>query len=155
MKEGVMKKNTDSRARDGATVVSRRINFPTKGNCDVVNITGHVSRAIEESGLTEGVLTVFCPGATGAVTTTEYEPGCIKDIQNWFGRHVPEGDYEHHRYEHDNNGHSHLRASLVGPSLAVPFSGGKPVLGTWQSIVFIDFDIRARRRELVLQFVGV
>ena len=136
------------------SVESRRISFSTEGNCDVVNITQQVAGAITESGLTEGMLTVFCPGATGGVTTTEYEPGCIKDIQNWFGRNVPEGDYEHQRYEHDNNGHSHLRASIVGPSLAVPFSAGAPVLGTWQSIVFIDFDVRPRRRELVVQIVG-
>ena len=120
----------------------------------MVNITQQVAGAIRESGLSDGILTVFCPGATGAVTTTEFEPGCIQDIQDWFGKHVPEGDYAHQRYEHDNNGHSHLRASLVGPSLAVPFSGRKPILGTWQSMVFIDFDVRPRRRELVVQIVG-
>jgi secondary thiamine-phosphate synthase enzyme len=136
------------------SVESRRIAFSTEGNCDVVNITQQVAGAIRESGLTEGMLTVFCPGATGAVTTTEYEPGCIRDIQNWFGRHVPEGDYEHQRYEGDSNGHSHLRASIVGPSLAVPFSGGALILGTWQSVVFVDFDVRSRRRELVVQIVG-
>ncbi len=136
------------------TVQSKRISFSTQGNCDVVNITRQVAGAIRESSLTEGMLTVFCPGATGAVTTTEYEPGCIRDIQNWFAKHVPEGDYEHQRYEHDSNGHSHLRASLVGPSLALPFSVGTPILGTWQSIVFIDFDVRPRRRELVVQLVG-
>jgi secondary thiamine-phosphate synthase enzyme len=135
-------------------VVSRKISFSTKGNCDVVNITPQVAAAVKDAGLAEGTLTVFCPGATGAVTTTEFEPGCIRDLQDWFGRHVPEGDYAHERYEHDSNGHSHLRASLVGPSLAVPFSGGEPVLGTWQSIVFIDFDVRPRRRELIVQIVG-
>jgi secondary thiamine-phosphate synthase enzyme len=137
-----------------AAVVSERITFQTKGNCDVVNITQHVAETIEASGLAEGMLTVFCAGATGAVTTTEYEPGCVQDIKDWFARHVPEGDYAHQRCEHDTNGHSHLRASLVGPSLAVPFSGGKPLLGTWQSIVFIDFDVRARRRELLVQLIG-
>ena len=150
-----MDEHGEHRERAGACVVSRRITFSTKGNCDVINITGQVSSAIEESGLTEGILSVFCPGATGAVTTTEYEPGCIRDIRDWFDRHVPEGDYEHQRYEHDNNGHSHLRASLIGPSLALPFSSGAPILGTWQSVVFIDFDIRPRRRELVVQIVGV
>jgi len=149
-----MKDNACPKERSGASVVSRRITFSTKGNCDVVNITEQVSGAVEESGLSEGVLTVFCPGATGAITTTEYEPGCIQDIQDWFARHVPEGDYAHQRYEHDNNGHSHLRASIVGPSLALPFSGGAPILGTWQSIVFIDFDIHPRRRELILQLTG-
>jgi len=139
---------------NSATVESRKISFSTEGNCDVVNITGQVANAVSESGLTEGLLTVFCPGATGAVTTTEYEPGCIRDIRDWFERQVPEGDYAHQRYEHDNNGHSHLRASLVGPSLAVPFSRGELILGTWQSIVFIDFDVRPRRRELVVQIVG-
>ena len=92
---------------DGVRVVSRKIIFSTKGNSDVVNITGLVNGAIGESGLAGGILTVFCAGATGAVTTTEYEPGCIRDIRDWFDRHVPEGDYEHQRYEHDNNGHSH------------------------------------------------
>jgi secondary thiamine-phosphate synthase enzyme len=136
------------------SVEPRKIAFSTNGNCDVVNITQQVAGAIRESGLTEGMLTVFCPGATGAVTATEYEPGCIRDIQNWFGRYVPEGDYEHQRCEHDSNGHSHLRASIVGPSLAVPFSAGAPIVGTWQSIVFIDFDVRPRHRELVVQIVG-
>jgi secondary thiamine-phosphate synthase enzyme len=119
-----------------------------------VNITQQVAGAVSECGLTEGMLTVFCPGATGAITTTEYEPGCVQDIQDWFRRYMPKGDYAHQRYEHDNNGHSHLRASLVGPSLALPFSSGKPILGTWQSIVFIDFDVRPRRRELIAQIVG-
>lgn len=137
-----------------ACVVSRRITFSTKGNCDVVNITGSVGRELEKSGLAQGTVTIFCPGATGAVTTTEYEPGCIRDIQNWFARHVPEGEYEHQRCEHDDNGHSHLRASLVGPSLTVPFSGGMLVLGTWQSVVFVDFDTHPRRRELILQLIG-
>lgn len=150
-----MKNSTSPGKQGGASVVSKKIGFSTKGNCDVVNITEQVSQAVAQSGLREGILTVFCAGATGALTTTEHEPGCIRDLQNWFARHVPEGEYEHHRYHHDGNGHSHLRASLVGPSLAVPFSGGAPVLGTWQSMVFIDFDIHPRRRELILQLVGV
>ena len=138
----------------GISVVSSNIEFQTKGNCDIINITDHVTRAIGEAALSEGMLTVFCPGATGAITTTEYEPGCIQDMKDWFAAIVPEGDYAHQRYEHDSNGHSHLRASLVGPSLAVPFSGGKPVLGTWQSMVFIDFDTRPRRRKLLVQLIG-
>ena len=137
-----------------ASIAAVNLDFSTKGNCDVVNITAQVARAIGETGLTEGLLTVFCPGATGAITTAEYEPGCIQDIKDWFAANVPEGDYAHQRYEHDNNGHSHLRASLVGPSLAIPFSGGKPVLGTWQSIVFIDFDVHPRKRKLLVQLVG-
>jgi secondary thiamine-phosphate synthase enzyme len=136
-------------------VVSDRIKFSTKGDCDVVDITGLVARAVADSSLESGILTVFCAGATGAVTTTEFEPGCVEDLRNWFSEHVPEGlDYVHHRYHGDGNGHSHLRASLVGPSLCVPFDGGRPVLGTWQSIVFIDFDVHPRRRELIVQLVG-
>lgn len=141
-------------SKKGVSVFTKKIKFSTKADCDIVNITGQVAKAIEESGLSEGTLTVFCPGATGAVTTMEYEPGCIADLQAWFSKHVPEGKYEHHIYHQDGNGHSHLRASLLGPSLSVPFSGGAAILGMWQSIVFIDFDIHQRSRELVVQLVG-
>jgi len=137
------------------SVVSKKIKFSTKADCDIVNITDQVRSVVEKSGLSEGVLTISHAGATGAVTTMEYEPGCVKDMKDWFEKHVPEGNYEHNRYHQDGNGHSHLRASLVGPSVSVPFSDGTPVLGTWQSIVFIDFDVRARQRELVVQLVGI
>ena len=136
-------------------IVYRNIKFSTGGEVDVVNITPLVEEATRDSGLEGGIVTVFVPGATGAVTTTEFEPGCVEDLKNWFNEHVPVSSGRgHQKYEGDGNGHSHLRASLVGPSLVVPFSSGSLMLGTWQSVVFIDFDVRHRRRELVLQFIG-
>ncbi len=144
-----VQKSKDSR------VARARIHFSTRGDCEVVNISDALARATARCGLSEGILTVFSPGATGAITTTEFEPGCIADLQAWFAKHVPEDPaYIHHRYHGDGNGHSHLRAALVGPSLNIPFADGEPILGTWQSVVFIDFDNRPHRRELVVHFVG-
>jgi secondary thiamine-phosphate synthase enzyme len=138
----------------GTRIVTEKIKFKSKGNCDIVNITEQVAMALKESGLTDGIATVFYAGATGAVTTTEYEPGCVEDLKNWFSENAPEGDYAHHRYHADGNGHSHLRASLVGPSMSFPFSKGTPILGTWQSIVFICFDNRPRNVELIVKLIG-
>jgi secondary thiamine-phosphate synthase enzyme len=105
--------------------------------------------------LTAGIGCVFAPGATAAITTMEYEPGCVADLQRLFEELAPRDRvYEHERRWQDGNGHSHLRAALLGPSLAFPFSNGEPDLGTWQQIVFVDFDNRARTRRIILQLVG-
>jgi len=137
------------------TVTTKYIEFTTGGEAESVDITPHLNRALEETNLRDGVLTVFVPGATGALTTVEHEPGLIKDMKELWERLVPaSASYHHDRTWGDGNGHSHLRATLLGPSISIPFCSGALTLGTWQQVVFIDFDIRSRRRRLVLQFIG-
>jgi len=122
---------------------------------DIFEITAEVQGAVAESGMTSGVATVFVPGSTGAVTTVEYEPGLVHDITAFFDRIIPQNmDYGHERMWHDGNGHSHVRASLLGPSLAVPFVEGALTLGTWQQIILIDFDNKPRSRRVIVQVVG-
>ena len=136
-------------------VASTTLELRTKGDAQVVDITDQVRAALEESGLSDGIGCVFVPGATGGVTTIEYEPGCVADLQRLFDELAPPNrDYEHERRWGDGNGHSHLRAALLGPSLSFPFSDKKPSLGTWQQIVFVDFDNRPRSRKLIVQLVG-
>jgi secondary thiamine-phosphate synthase enzyme len=136
-------------------VFSRTLSIDTRGNCDVQDITGPVAGAVRESGLQNGIVTVFCPGSTGSITTIEYESGALKDVEEALDKIAPpDGEYLHHLRWGDDNGHSHVRAALVGPSLTVPFVDGELTLGTWQQIVFIDFDTRPRSRRLVVQSVG-
>ena len=136
-------------------IITEYITFNTKGHSDLTDITARVNQKLKASGLNQGSVLVFVPGATGALTTIEYESGLIKDMQDALERLIPEEmEYAHNRMWGDGNGHSHVRASLVGPSLAVPVSGGRMILGTWQQIVFIDFDNRPRRRSLVVQVSG-
>ncbi|MCL0089098.1 secondary thiamine-phosphate synthase enzyme YjbQ [Dehalococcoidia bacterium] len=136
-------------------VTSERIRVQTGGNCEIVDITDQVSHAVKESGLRAGTVTVFVSGSTAGVTTVEYEPGLIADLQTAFERLFPQGlDYQHNSRWGDGNGHSHVRASLLGSSMMVPFAEGRPVLGTWQQVVLIDFDNRPRTREVILQIVG-
>ena len=135
-------------------VITKKIQIESAGNCDIINITGQVSDSLSECGIGHGIVTVFVPGATGAITTVEYEPGLVKDLTELFDRLVPSGHYHHDATWHDDNAHAHLRASMVGPSLTVPFRSKTLTLGTWQQIIFIDFDTRPRRRELILQFIG-
>jgi len=136
-------------------VVSKRVRFSTNGEVHMVDVTRLVQRAVEESGLKSGIVTVFVPGSTGAVTTIEYEPGLLKDFPRILERVAPKGEeYEHHLRWHDWNGHSHCRAALIGPSLTVPFNDGRLELGTWQQIVFVELDVRPRSRELILQIIG-
>lgn len=136
-------------------VITKRIELNTKGNCHIVDITGQVSEEVLRSGLKDGIVTIFVPGSTAGVTTVEYEPGLVSDLQRLFDRVAPADiNYRHNLRWGDGNGHSHVRASLLGPSLTVPFAEKRLTLGTWQQIVFIDFDIRPRRRELVLQIMG-
>ncbi len=136
-------------------VVTRRLRLATAGNNDVVNVTGAVEAEVAGSGVRDGIATVFVVGSTAAVTTLEYEPGLVSDLQEALNRLAPTGmAYRHHLTEGDANGHSHIRAALLGPSVAVPCERGRLALGTWQQIVLIDCDVRPRRRELVVQIVG-
>lgn len=137
------------------SVESRTLTLQTKGNADILDITGQVSQAVQGTRLSNGTITVFCPSATSALTTIEYESGCLSDLRRLFDEIVePTRHYAHNARWGDGNGHSHVRAALLGPSLTVPFVNGRLTLGTWQQIIFVDFDNRHRRRELVLQIIG-
>jgi secondary thiamine-phosphate synthase enzyme len=136
-------------------VVTSELALNSKGGYDVRDITGDVARAVTESKLKAGTVTVFCPGSTGALTTIEFESGVVADLKQVFDEVTPPNrDYRHHKRWGDDNGHSHVRAALIGPSLTVPFVRGKLTLGTWQQIVFCDFDTRPRERRLVVQVIG-
>jgi secondary thiamine-phosphate synthase enzyme len=127
----------------------------TKGNNDIIDITSQVKDIIQSCGLKDGQVTIFCPSSTSGVTTIEYEPGVLHDLQNIFDEIAPrDRQYLHDEAWHDGNGHSHIRAALLKPSLTVPVSGGRMTLGTWQQIVFIDFDNRPRKREIIVQALG-
>lgn len=138
------------------TVVTDTVHFSTKGNADIVNLTEDVRRLVAATGLRAGIVTVFVPGATGAVTTLEFEPGVVQDFQDLFDRVAnPTEHYNHNDTHPDLNGHAHVRAGLLGPSLVVPFADGEPSLGRWQEIAFVCFDNRPRERALVVQTMGV
>jgi secondary thiamine-phosphate synthase enzyme len=134
---------------------SSHINISSKGFSDVIDITGEVESILYKSGLKDGMVSVFVPGSTASVTTIEYESGVIEDLKEAIERLVPSNKtYKHDRRWGDGNGFSHVRAALLKPGLTIPFVHGKLTLGTWQQIVFIDFDNRPRRRTLVVQVVG-
>lgn len=137
-------------------VKTAHVQIGTRGNCHVLNITEEVGEVVAGSGLKAGVVTLFNIGSTAGITTTEYEPGLVnQDIEAAFERLAPEaGYYEHEKTWHDDNGHSHVRASLLGPSLSVPFTEGRLTLGTWQQIILVDFDTRPRNRTVVCQMIG-
>ena len=136
-------------------VKTQVLELQTRGDADIVDITDGVARAVGESGLTAGTVTIFCPSATSALTTIEYEDGCLSDLRRLFDELAdPARPYAHNARWGDGNGHSHVRAALLGPSLAVPFVDGRLVLGTWQQIIYVDFDNRPRRRTLVAQVMG-
>ena len=135
---------------------TNRFQVQTQGNNHVLNITDAVAQAIERAGLTSGVATVFVIGSTAGISTTEYEPGLADhDLADAFEGIAPEaGTYVHEQTWHDDNGHSHVRATLLGPSITVPVVDGRLTLGTWQQIILIDFDTRPRRREIIVQTLG-
>jgi len=136
-------------------IVTKHLSIRTKGESDILDITGGVFGAVAESQLKNGIVTVFVPGSTGALTTIEYEPGLLEDFPNMLERIAPKNlDYEHEIRWHDGNGHSHVRASLIGPSLSIPFVNGRLTLGTWQQIVFVELDARSRTRDLIVQIMG-
>lgn len=131
------------------------IELRTQGNAQVINITNQVAEAIRGSGLSGGLVTVFCPSATSGVTTIEYEDGAVTDFQRLFDEIVdPEREYRHNLRWGDGNGHSHVRAALLGPSLTVPFVNRRMTLGTWQQIIYVDFDNRPRQRRLMVHVMG-
>jgi secondary thiamine-phosphate synthase enzyme len=134
---------------------SETILLSTKGFSDILDITHQVDAVIDRSRIENGLVTVFCPGSTGAVTTIEYESGVLKDLQKAIEKIVPSNiPYEHDRRWGDGNGFSHVRAALMKPSLTIPMVKGKLALGTWQQIVFIDFDNQKRERNLIIQIMG-
>jgi secondary thiamine-phosphate synthase enzyme len=136
-------------------ILTQSLHVPSRGNSELIDVTGDVAELLEKSGVREGQVTVFVPGATAGVTTIEFEPGLARDFPEALERIAPEdGDYHHDERWRDGNGHSHVRASLIGPSLTVPFTGGKMTLGAWQQIVVVDCDVRPRKRDVVVQIMG-
>ena len=136
-------------------VITASISLSTRGNADIHDITDQVRQLVTQSKLKNGVATLFCPSSTSALTTIEYEPGCLSDLRRLFDEIIPANrPYQHDQAWGDGNGHSHVRAALLGASLSVPFVESRLTLGTWQQIIYVDFDNRPRRRELVVQMVG-
>lgn len=136
-------------------VKTREIRLNTKGSCDIHDITRQVADLVGDTGLADGVVTVFTPSSTSGLTTIEYESGALADLERLLDETVPpDGDYRHNLRWGDGNGHSHVRAALIGPSITVPFVGGRMTLGTWQQLIFVDFDNRSRSRRLVVQIMG-
>ncbi len=148
---------TETPALSGiATVVTDRLHFDTQGDADMVNVTADIRRLVAETGLRAGTVTVFFPGATGAITTLEFEPGVVQDFKNLFDRIIsPHEHYEHNITHPDVNGHAHVRAGLLGPSLVIPFEEGELCLGRWQEVCFVCFDNRPRERTVIIQTLGV
>ncbi len=143
------------REQQDMPVKTGSIKFNTRGNADIVNITDQVAEIVSESGLKNGTVTLFSPSSTSALTTIEYETGALSDLRRLFDEVAsPNRPYAHNSKWGDMNGYAHIRASLLGASLSVPFVGGNLTLGTWQQIIFIDFDNRPRQRELVAQIIG-
>ena len=136
-------------------IVTKRLNLPTEGNGQVVNLNDAVTRQVAASAITQGTVTIFVTATTAGVTIMEHEPGLVQDLKTTMDRLIPRSlTYQHNVLNNDVNGHSHTQAIMIGPSVAVPVIDGKPLLGTWQSIVLIDFDARPRNREIVLQIMG-
>ena len=136
-------------------VVTRRIGLRTKGSCDINDITSQVAREVADSGVSSGTVTIFVVGSTAGVSTIENESGLLSDFKDMWDRNVPTNiTYAHDRAWGDGNGHSHVRASLLGASLVIPFVSQRLTLGTWQQIVLVDFDNRPRSREIMLQIIG-
>ena len=136
-------------------IFSETISLSTKGFCDILDITHDVEGVIDRSRIETGLVTVFCSGSTGAVTTIEYESGVLRDLQKAIEKVIPSNiPYEHDKRWGDGNGFSHVRAALMKPSLTIPLIKGKLTLGTWQQIVIVDFDNRRRERNILVQVMG-
>jgi secondary thiamine-phosphate synthase enzyme len=137
------------------TIITKTIQVKSRGENDMIDMTKQTSRLLEESKLDEGMVTVFVSGSTAAVATIEYEPGLINDFPDMLSRVVPNDiEYKHDETWQDGNGHSHVRASLIGPSLTIPFKDGELMLGKWQQIVLFEMDTRQRTREIIVQITG-
>jgi secondary thiamine-phosphate synthase enzyme len=136
-------------------VKTATIQINTRGDTDIHDITDAIAGVISQSGLKAGTVTIFCPSSTSALTTIEYESGAVSDLRRLFDEIIPQNrEYAHNARWHDGNGHSHVRAALLGPSLTIPFVEGQLTLGTWQQVIYADFDNKPRRRELVVQMIG-
>jgi len=136
-------------------IKTEEIKFETRGNGTIVDLTEDIAGAVRNSGAAAGTVTIFTPSATSGLTTIEHEPGLLKDLPEFFEKIIPSNvSYKHDETWHDGNGFSHLRSALIGPDLTVPFAGGKLILGTWQQIVFLDFDNRSRSRRVIVQIMG-
>jgi secondary thiamine-phosphate synthase enzyme len=136
-------------------VITGELLIPTRGNGQVIDVTDHISSEIEKSPVSSGIVTVFVPGATASITTIEFESGAVIDLQQAIERIAPENiTYRHNERWHDGNGHSHVRAALLGPGITVPFTDNRLILGTWQQIILIDFDNKSRNRRIVTQIIG-
>ena len=136
-------------------VYSAEINISTKGETDIIDITDKINDIIKKSKINNGIICIFVPGSTGSITTIEYEPGLKKDFPKALEKIAPKNiEYLHHNTWHDDNGRSHVKASLMGPSLTVPINNGKLIHGTWQQIVFIEFDTRPRQRDIITNLIG-
>ena len=136
-------------------VVTRKISPQSKGHCDIIDITSQVEEQVTEANINNGIIVIFVSGSTAGITTIEFEPGLIADLQEMWQRLIPENvPYHHDRRWGDGNGYAHVRASLLGASLIVPFQDKRLTLGTWQQIVLIDFDNRPRSRQIILQIMG-
>jgi secondary thiamine-phosphate synthase enzyme len=137
-------------------VVTDSFRLQTRGDDQILDVTGNVQEIVARHGFQEGQALVFVSGSTAGITTIEYEPGLLADLPAAFEKIAPRGaHYRHEEAWHDGNGHSHVRASLLGPSLTVPFREGKLLLGTWQQVVLVDFDNRPRQRDIVVQITGI
>lgn len=131
------------------------IALTTRGDTDIHDITDPIANVISQSGLKTGTVTVFCSSSTSALTTIEYESGAVSDLKRLFEEIIPQNrEYAHNARWQDGNGHSHVRAALLGPSLTIPFVEGQLTLGTWQQVIYVDFDNKPRRRDLVVQLIG-
>ena len=136
-------------------VFSDEINIKTNGEVDIIDITDEIQSSVNKSKLKDGIVSVFVPGSTGTITTIEFEPGLRKDLPKALEKIAPKGIYyNHHETWHDDNGHSHVRSSLMGPGITIPFRNKKLIHGTWQQIVFVELDTRPRNREIIVQIVG-
>ncbi|MCW3136582.1 MAG: secondary thiamine-phosphate synthase enzyme YjbQ [Canidatus Methanoxibalbensis ujae] len=136
-------------------VVTKEVHLRTEGEVQIIDITDIVNRALDESEIENGIVTVFVPGSTAAVTTIEYEPGLLNDLPAALERLFPKDiQYEHEKRWHDGNGHSHVRAAFLGPSLTIPFRNKRMMLGTWQQLVFVELDNKPRSRKIILQIIG-
>lgn len=136
-------------------VFTETFSLSAHGYCDIIDVSAKVAAAVARSGIADGIVTVFCPGSTCSITTIEYEPGVLRDLARVIELLVPSDDpYEHNRRWGDGNGFSHVRAALFKPSVTVPLRAKQLALGTWQQIVFLDFDNRDRRRDVIVQVVG-
>ena len=136
-------------------VFTGSISLNTSGNADILDITSQIGQHVTRSKFKDGIVTVFCPSATSALTTIEYESGALSDLRRLFDEIIPQNrEYAHNARWQDGNGHSHVRAALLGPSLSIPFVDFKLTLGTWQQVIYVDFDVRPRQRQLVVQLIG-